>query len=252
MNTITEIIAYLKSNRDELGITLELSAHAELINQVEETYNIKLPDDIRTFYEFANGFESDDFMFRIIPLEEMVENRRTYNYNELCIAEYMIYSDTWNLIIDQEDNKYRIVNGNHSDEKIVTLTNSLADFLQRFIDGGLLGKNGLYYWYNELIINRITKSSDKLVATFKLEGTFHITGRGLVISGQIIQGKLLKGDIFWFEEDGYKTVIDIESIEFGHSGKNSFVGLMLGKHISKETERSIKNLTGSPINIYRF
>jgi hypothetical protein len=253
MNSINEIIAYLQSNAAKTGIMLNPGADAELIKQFEGIYNIKLPDDIRQFYEFSNGFESvDNHIFNLVTLENMIYDKEKYNEPHIWIAEYLIYSDTWELLIDPQDhNKYQIINSNHGDEGI-TLTHSIAKFLKHFIEGGLFEKNGLYDWYNELFVGVITQSPEKLVAKFHFEDAFNITGRGLVMSGQIIEGKLSKGDIFWFVEDGLKTIIDIKSIEFGHTGKNGFVGLMLSEYIQEETRQKIKALTGSTINIYTF
>ncbi|QKJ32688.1 SMI1/KNR4 family protein [Mucilaginibacter mali] len=254
MINIDEIINYLRENHTEISIELKPGASAELIMQVEEIYKLKLPDDVRKFYEFTNGFELlDDHIFNIISLEDIIDNKTQYNDAYINIAEYLIYSDVWSLIIDPADhNNYQITNSDHTNNKEITLTKSLADFLHHFIIGGLFEKEGLYHWYNELLVEKLTSSPGNLAGTFYFEELFRITGRGPVMSGQITSGKLSASNLFWFENDDYKTIIDIESIELGRNAKGGFVGLMLSKYIHHSTEKKIKKLRGSTINIYRF
>jgi cell wall assembly regulator SMI1 len=59
-NSITDVINYLKTNLDNTDITLNKGASKNQKEAVENAYNIKLPDGIRQFYEFTDGFISDE------------------------------------------------------------------------------------------------------------------------------------------------------------------------------------------------
>jgi hypothetical protein len=128
-----------------------------LIRQVEKVHNITLPEDIKQFYRFSDGFEIAEDLFNLIPLNEIIESKSDYKHQHLYIAEYMIYSDMWALEIDCKNyNDYWIYNINQYNDKIV-LTNSLSDFLKRFLDAGVFGPNGLYKW-GEAIRQNIMKN----------------------------------------------------------------------------------------------
>jgi hypothetical protein len=142
--TITDIIEYLKTNLDQTDITLHQGADDNLIDQFERALKIKLRDDIRQFYKFSNGFESAEDIFNIIPLEEIMEYK--LKEGRFYLAEYMIYSDMWELEINSLDNNdYAIFNINQYSEKII-ITNSLAEFLTKFLNSGVFGTGGLYEW----------------------------------------------------------------------------------------------------------
>jgi hypothetical protein len=155
---IADIIEYIKTNLSQTDIThLHKGASEALIRQVEKVHNITLPEDIKQFYRFSNGFETAEDLFNLIPLNEIIESKSDYNYQHLYMAEYMIYSDMWALEIDCNNyNDYWIYNINQYNEKIV-LTNSLSEFLKRFLDGGVFGANGLYKW-GEAIRQNIMKN----------------------------------------------------------------------------------------------
>jgi hypothetical protein len=153
--SINEIVEKLKRNYKELGITLYNPATLEIIAALENAKGIKLPDEIKTFYKFCNGFESEEDMFRIIPIEEIIDNikdRETYmtNPKDLHFAEYMIYCDMWTLNINPLDNNdYKIYN---MTETVVTLTTSFTEFLEVFLNKGVF--EGLYNWREN--IQRLT------------------------------------------------------------------------------------------------
>ncbi|GAB2833218.1 SMI1/KNR4 family protein [Ferruginibacter profundus] len=142
---ILDIITQIKTEQNRLDITLNKKATAEEIAHFETIKNIQLPDDFRIFYSFCNGFETNDFMFRIIPLYEIIDNipdRHLIKKQDFHFAEYMIYSDMWTLSIAPDDkNSYAIYNKMNN---VVTLTNYLAEFLKVFITGGVF--DGLYTW----------------------------------------------------------------------------------------------------------
>jgi hypothetical protein len=155
---IANIIEYIKTNLSQTDIThLHKGASEALIRQVEKVHNITLPEDIKQFYRFSDGFETAEDLFNLIPLNEIIKSKSDSNYQHLYIAEYMVYSDMWALEIDHDNhNNYRIYNINRYSEKIV-LTNSLSDFLKRFLDAGVFGPNGLYKW-GEAIRQNIMKN----------------------------------------------------------------------------------------------
>ena len=145
--TIREIIERIKADKVNLGITLFAPSSLSDITKFEKVRAVKLPDDLITFYSFSNGLESAEDMFRIIPLEEIIDNlkdRDTYTeqQGDFHFAEYMIYCDMWTLHIDSTDhNNYKIYN---IADNTITLTNSFSDFMKIFLDGGVF--DGLYSW----------------------------------------------------------------------------------------------------------
>jgi len=144
---ITDIIARIKADKEELGITLYAPASLTEISDFENVMRVKLPDDLVKFYRFSNGFESEEDMFRIIPLDEIIDNidqPDTYavELSDFHFAEYLIYSDMWTININPVDrNDYHIYN---KVENLITLTNSFAEFLNAFLTGGVF--DGLHTW----------------------------------------------------------------------------------------------------------
>ncbi|GAA4335822.1 hypothetical protein GCM10023149_44090 [Mucilaginibacter gynuensis] len=158
--SISEIITYLKTHIGQTDITLYEAAPIELINKFETTFNVKLPDDIKEFYLFCNGFESDEDLFRIIPLDEMIEYKGRNDDHNIYIAEYLIYSNAWQLEVN--DNSYRISNI----DQTWILTRNFAEFLDRFLKNGLFKPNGLYDWSNEVSEKRTDKNQNQAI-TYK-------------------------------------------------------------------------------------
>jgi cell wall assembly regulator SMI1 len=151
---ITNIINLLKTNLDQTDITLRKGASDKLISEVEHRIEVQLPDDIKEFYKFSNGFESAEDMFNIIPLEEVIEQVKNSAPN-LYIAEYMIYGNVWEVKINPHNNNdYKILNIDEDKEEII-LTNSFAEFIQHFLNGGVFEKDGLYDWKNKIKLTRL-------------------------------------------------------------------------------------------------
>ena len=147
---ITESIELLKAYNGPLGLTLHKGATERLINKVESTYGITLPADFKTFYRFTDGFETVEDIFNMIPLTEIIDNRTQHINEPLYIAEYMIYSDMWQLEISPENpDPYSISIINLHVGRVV-LTNSLAEFIARFLKGGVFEIGGLYAWADEI------------------------------------------------------------------------------------------------------
>ena len=143
--SITEAIELLKTYNGPLGLTLHKGASEALISMAENTYNITFPTDFKTLYRFTDGFETVEDIFNMIPLAEMIDNKG--RHDPLWIAEYMIYCGMWELEINPDDPEdYSIF----SDHEKVVLTNSLAEFIARFLKGGVFEIGGLYAWADEI------------------------------------------------------------------------------------------------------
>ena len=146
--SITQAIELLKTYNGPLGLTLHKGASEELISKVESTYNITLPADFKTLYRFTDGFETVEDMFNMIPLSEIIAIKKPNK--PLWIAEYMIYCDMWGLEATAANpDDYSIFNINYDSDKI-TLTKSLAEFISRFLKGGVFEIGGLYAWTDEI------------------------------------------------------------------------------------------------------
>lgn len=153
-SSIESIFEHITQNQTALGITLYPCADSEDIKIFETDNGIILPDDFKSLYKLCNGFESEEDMFRIIPLNE-ISNEIMLSKNtirkRLPFAEYMIYSDTWEFSIDKHsENKYLICNVS---DKTIELTDSLIEFLSVFLKGGVFETGGLYDWHNKLTQN---------------------------------------------------------------------------------------------------
>jgi len=148
--TINEAIDLLKAYNGPLGLTLHEGASEDLIKKVEHIYDITLPDDFKALYRFSDGFETVEDIFNMIPLAEVAENYHEPK-KELWIAEYMIYSEMWELEINPAyANNYNIFGGDSEGEEKVPLTKSLAEFIARFLKGGVFEIGGLYAWKDEI------------------------------------------------------------------------------------------------------
>ncbi len=146
---VSELMAWVRANAVAQGITLYEQASDAEICVFEQTLNVKLPDNLIEFYRFCNGFESEEDWFRIIPLGEILE-RDDFEIGESCVfdfAEYMTYCDSWQMKIAGStytiyDQFYRVV-----------LTDSICEFLKRFLKGGVFDSGGLYDWRDEVRAN---------------------------------------------------------------------------------------------------
>ena len=145
MTETERIIQRLKNDGHRFGIVLNPpSSESELIRFKDEL-QIELHSDIAEFYKKCNGFESDDYLFRVIPLKEIIENKSEFERGTFNFAEYLIYSDTWDLKIDSNNKIYKIVNCNHKTDEPIRTWDSLHSFLDNYLDGtGLFGEQGLY------------------------------------------------------------------------------------------------------------
>ena len=148
IRNIDDAIVLLKSYSGPFELTLHPAASEALIQAVEQAYGIQLPEDFKSFYRFTNGFEIDEDIFNMIPLDEMISNSK--DDQRPAISEFMIYSDLWYFELDETDaDQYRIYVISHDAEKII-LSNSLADFIARSLTGSVCEPGGLYEWQKEI------------------------------------------------------------------------------------------------------
>jgi selenocysteine-specific translation elongation factor len=86
----------------------------------------------------------------------------------------------------------------------------------------------------------------KKVAEFKCDDKFNITGRGTVLTGQIISGQISTGNSIYAEGNG--KPIKILDVEIGHIQKNAFAGLLIGSE-NNYLEYELEKLIGKVLNI---
>ena len=140
-----QLIKKLKEKSIAKEIVLTSGATKEDIEKLEHQLDIKLPNDIKAFFLFTNGFDANDhYMFRVPPIDEIIDEWFHKNKNEFRIAEYLIYSEYWVIEFDsKESNQYSITNSSKSH----ILTNSFEIFIDRFLEKGV---NGLEDWAEEM------------------------------------------------------------------------------------------------------
>lgn len=85
----------------------------------------------------------------------------------------------------------------------------------------------------------------KPVAKFAVEGSFKLRDREIVIMGQVDAGEMSSGN---YIDIGSYRLIQIKSIEFGHSNTHSFVGLRMGDAIIPEIE--LKKIEGQALTVF--
>ncbi|SDK58224.1 hypothetical protein SAMN04487898_109190 [Pedobacter sp. ok626] len=145
---IQSAIEELKERAKTGALRLHSGASETSLKEVERIYSKTLPEDFKMLYRFSDGFDTDEDIFNMIRIEEIIENKMKYN-NQLYIAEYMTYCDSWELDISiQNPNDYQITNLTRLNTTI-TLTRSLAEFIHRFLQGGVFDAAGLYDWHEE-------------------------------------------------------------------------------------------------------
>ncbi|GAB2802991.1 hypothetical protein GCM10027275_56430 [Rhabdobacter roseus] len=150
MAPIRQLFEGLEEKVQELGIEFNLPATIEEIESLESVVKRQLPQELKDFYGFCNGFETDDTLFRVLPISEILTYKHELTSSWFYLAEYMIYSDDWKVQL-LNNGSYVITNDNHGSETPITLTNSIAEFLQRYMTGGgVFGETGLYQWLEEV------------------------------------------------------------------------------------------------------
>lgn len=145
-----DILQELKNRNPALGISLRPPASPEKIKELERLLDQDLPEDIKAFYEIANGFETDDHLFQVLSIEEIIQYKHELDLDRIFFAEYMIYSDAWEIKFNTGDS-YHITTMNHQSGQEVIMSNSILDFIIEYADGGgLFGENELYVRYEAL------------------------------------------------------------------------------------------------------
>jgi hypothetical protein len=145
--TIPELINAIGEKHKNDSFVLHPPAPEEMITKLEKHLGFALPGDFKTFYSFCNGFEmNSDDDFRMIDIEEIIDHTIDKKAKTFHFAEYMTYSDMWTLKYFGEG-EYKIVNFGITD---TVLTDSLAEFLTRYLEGCVFEKGGLIDWHEEI------------------------------------------------------------------------------------------------------
>jgi hypothetical protein len=148
--TISDIIDRLRCEHARLGITLNPAATEAELLAFEQRKGVRLPADMRAFYQCCNGFDVNSDLFRFMPLAENLDdgwNHLLMSPHDFFVAEYMIYADAWALAIDASAPTGYIIYNALED---LTLTTSFAEFLEVAIQHGVHGNAGLYDWAKRL------------------------------------------------------------------------------------------------------
>jgi len=143
---IEQIIARIEAGPND--IKLYPAATQSLLESFEDKAKLVLPLDFKALYSFSNGFESAEDLFRIIPLDELMDDWHSENRvgKQFYFAEYLIYSDLWGVRLGEEGKDDYSIYYPDSEQRKLFMTSSLAEFLGCFLDAGIYGENGLYDW----------------------------------------------------------------------------------------------------------
>ncbi|MDJ0368101.1 hypothetical protein QMK33_23430 [Hymenobacter sp. H14-R3] len=87
---IEQIIARIKDGPND--ITLYPAATEPLFAAFEAKASLVLPPDFKRLYYFTNGFEAVEDLFRVVPLEELMDDWHSENRiaGQFYFAEYLI------------------------------------------------------------------------------------------------------------------------------------------------------------------
>lgn len=152
MDKFKQFFGSKKDDVNKLGITFNDPCSEEDIADLQSKLSQPLPSDLIDFYTFCNGIETEDFMFRAIPISEVIDYRSELKSNTLHFAEYMIYSDQW-LIQLNEGGGYNILNNDHGSKETTVQSNSIFEFLEIYLTEGLFSKSD-----NNSFWDRLSKS----------------------------------------------------------------------------------------------
>lgn len=121
------------------GIDVYPPATLSKIADFEKEIGFDLPKNFKEFYLISDGFYCNEDLFKMIPISEMRGYPKDYGDNWFYFSEYMIYSDMWGIRYTPSG-KYEIFNGSYPDK---TMTSSLVEFLEKFLQGNVFEKGGL-------------------------------------------------------------------------------------------------------------
>ena len=150
MKSFETFFAAYKVEMKSLGISLHPPATIEDIAKLESAVKQKLPQEIKDFYSYCNGFETDDWLFNLLSIEQILYYKSELESSEFYFAEYMIYSDCWNIKLESSTN-FSIITNIHGTEKQIVITDSIYEFLHIYLnsEGVFSAETGLYKWYKE-------------------------------------------------------------------------------------------------------
>src|SRR5688572_16685969 len=95
--TLHHLITAIAAKHASDGFELNLPATHKEIQSFETRIGFPLPPTFKEFYTLCNGFTCYEDIFRMVPLEEVLDYLSGKNYGKdwYYFAEYMIYSDMW-------------------------------------------------------------------------------------------------------------------------------------------------------------
>jgi hypothetical protein len=131
-----DVITFLKTiNTEDIKFKFDFKASLTLprIAEIEKQLQIKLPQDLVDFYSYTNGIEGHDWIFNIIPLENITKYKDSAG-PLLEFAEYMIYSEICLLEIEKDNSSYKFFIAR---DKVIT--DSIIEFIKIYCNEGVLG-----------------------------------------------------------------------------------------------------------------
>jgi translation elongation factor EF-Tu-like GTPase len=90
-------------------------------------------------------------------------------------------------------------------------------------------------------------ASENSVGTFSIEDSFVITGRGLVLDGQLVAGQVATGNYLVFEHNTYWKIAGVNFID-RHNRTESF-GLLMETPTASQQEFIHKGIVGIEVPI---
>jgi hypothetical protein len=153
MNKFKQLFKNKKDAVKKLGITFNDPCNDKDLTDLEQKLSYPLPPDLIEFYTFCNGFDTDDHLFRVVPISEAVDYRHELKDNTFHFAEYMIYSDQW-LIQLHEGDQYEVINDDHGIQEMTVQSTSILKFLEIYLTEGLFSKLDNNSFWDRLNKNR--------------------------------------------------------------------------------------------------
>jgi hypothetical protein len=141
-----EIIAKIKDNTGAFGIALTYGATETEIIDFEKALNLHLPEDIKEFYRFSNGFVSPNNNFEILQLNSIIDRRNDeiLKPGAFQIATHMDFCFSWIIVVNEGN--YSIYDGSAHTK----LTDSFGEFLYRYLSYGVSEPDGIYDWADDI------------------------------------------------------------------------------------------------------
>ena len=141
---ISKYLDIITSAKNTINVSKKSRLDINYLREIEKKLGVELPDDLVDFYLISNGLEGDEFLFHILPFEELIKkNDDTGEYLEF--AEYMIYAETCGLELNKlNKNTYKIfasiLSSESSDKfKRKYVANSIVEFINLYLERGTYG-----------------------------------------------------------------------------------------------------------------